>query len=173
MIPLHPVAVDDRTLRWVTDTAAFEFDGAVRTSPGRLGELQREGVLARVRVDHGGIETTLAEGLEWRDLGAVVRSALHAALQSPAEWAPGPGAVAASAERRTEAAVRAALDGDAGDLIRSHAGTVELIEVRDGVARLRLGGSCVGCPALDRTLHGHLLERLQRAVPQIRDVRTG
>lgn len=173
MIPLHPVAVDDRTLRWVTDTTAFEFEGAVRTSPGRLGELQREGVLVELRIDGMGVETTLAEGLEWREFGAAVRSALHAALRSPAAWTPGRGSVTASADRHAEAAVRAALVGDAGDLIRSHAGTVELIEVRDGVARLRLGGSCVGCPALDRTLHGHLLERLQRAVPQIRDVRTG
>src|SRR5277367_3155861 len=36
--------------------------------------------------------------------------------------------------------------------MESHGGDVELVEVQDGVARLRLVGHCRGCPASEATL---------------------
>ena len=49
------------------------------------------------------------------------------------------------------------LDGDA----------IEVLEVRDGVARLRLGGVCAGCPATTMTVIMGIEQELHRLLPEI------
>jgi Fe-S cluster biogenesis protein NfuA len=51
--------------------------------------------------------------------------------------------------------------------LRSHGGEVELLGVRDGVVRLRLRGSCSGCPASRTTLELAVDEAVRRAAPEI------
>ena len=60
------------------------------------------------------------------------------------------------------AQVRPALQADGGD--------VELIDVNDGVVKLRLTGACGGCPMAAMTLQ-HGIERvLKEHIPEIREV---
>ena len=49
----------------------------------------------------------------------------------------------------------------------SHGGDVELLGVEDGVVRLRLKGSCDGCPASASTLELAIKEALEKAVPDM------
>lgn len=49
----------------------------------------------------------------------------------------------------------------------SHGGDVELVGVEDGVVRLRLAGSCDGCPASASTLELAIKEALEKAAPDI------
>jgi len=49
----------------------------------------------------------------------------------------------------------------------THGGTVELLSVEDGVARLRLGGSCNGCPSSAATLEFALKEAIDMAAPDL------
>jgi Fe-S cluster biogenesis protein NfuA/nitrite reductase/ring-hydroxylating ferredoxin subunit len=49
----------------------------------------------------------------------------------------------------------------------SHGGDVELLGVQDGVVRLRLKGSCDGCPASASTLELAIKEALEKAVPDM------
>jgi Fe-S cluster biogenesis protein NfuA len=49
------------------------------------------------------------------------------------------------------------LDGDA----------IEVLEVRDGVARLRLGGVCAGCPATTMSVIMGAEQELHRLLPEI------
>ncbi|HEY1853680.1 MAG TPA: NifU family protein [Solirubrobacterales bacterium] len=49
----------------------------------------------------------------------------------------------------------------------SHGGDVELLGVEDGVVRLRLAGSCDGCPASASTLELAIKEALEKAAPDI------
>jgi Fe-S cluster biogenesis protein NfuA len=51
--------------------------------------------------------------------------------------------------------------------LRSHGGEVELLAVRDGVVRLRLRGSCSGCPASRTTLELAVDEAVRRAAPEV------
>lgn len=51
--------------------------------------------------------------------------------------------------------------------MQSHGGDAELIDVRDGVAYLRLHGSCNGCSLSAFTLRKHVEEVLLREVPEI------
>ena len=51
--------------------------------------------------------------------------------------------------------------------LASHGGNVELVSVEDGVARLRLEGSCNGCPSSAATLENALKEAIDEAAPDL------
>jgi Fe-S cluster biogenesis protein NfuA len=65
-----------------------------------------------------------------------------------------------------ETRVRKALD-DVRPFLGSHGGDVELIGVEDGVARLRLGGTCNGCPSSQVTLQNAIEEAVLKAAPDL------
>jgi Fe-S cluster biogenesis protein NfuA len=65
-----------------------------------------------------------------------------------------------------ETRVRRALD-DVRPYLGSHGGDVELLGVEDGVARLRLGGTCNGCPSSAVTLRNAIEEAILRAAPEL------
>jgi Fe-S cluster biogenesis protein NfuA/nitrite reductase/ring-hydroxylating ferredoxin subunit len=64
------------------------------------------------------------------------------------------------------ARVQAALDG-VRPYMDSHGGDVELLDVTDGVARLRLSGSCKGCSASQATLELAIEGALEEAAPDL------
>jgi len=53
----------------------------------------------------------------------------------------------------------------------SHGGDVELLSVDDGVAHLRMRGSCDGCPSSAATLKLAIEDAIHRAAPEIEEVR--
>lgn len=59
-----------------------------------------------------------------------------------------------------------ALDG-VRPYLKSHGGNVELVSVEDGVARLRLEGSCHGCPSSTMTLKLTIEEAIYKAAPDL------
>ncbi len=65
-------------------------------------------------------------------------------------------------KKRVEAAleeIRPALQADGGD--------VELVDVKDGVAMVRLTGHCGGCPMSTMTLKMGVEQRLREEVPEV------
>lgn len=54
--------------------------------------------------------------------------------------------------------------------LKSHGGNVELLGIDDGVARLRLQGSCSGCPSSTMTLKLAIEEALLRAAPDLEGI---
>jgi Fe-S cluster biogenesis protein NfuA len=65
-----------------------------------------------------------------------------------------------------ESRVRQALDR-VRPLLHSHGGNVELLGIVDGTVRLRLHGSCHGCPSSAMTLKGAIEEEILRAAPDV------
>ncbi|HKE80030.1 MAG TPA: NifU family protein [Solirubrobacteraceae bacterium] len=65
-----------------------------------------------------------------------------------------------------ETRVREALDG-VRPYMESHGGDVELLGLDDGIARLRLAGSCDGCPASAATLELAIKDALEQAAPDL------
>jgi len=60
------------------------------------------------------------------------------------------------------AKIRPALQADGGD--------VELVEVREGVVKLKLTGACASCPVATMTLK-HGIERvLKEQIPEVKEV---
>lgn len=180
MIPVHPQAGPDRPgeLRWVTSPGILPFSGPVAAVPVPLAELLDDGTLAAVRLEPGAVVTCLGAARTWADVGGRVRTAVHAALEQPAGWRPGTGPAPAEdadpdtcSDARLEAAARDLLEGEVGGFARSHGGGIELLEVRDGVVRVRLDGACNGCPAARVTLQVRLDGELRRRCPDLREVR--
>jgi Fe-S cluster biogenesis protein NfuA len=65
-----------------------------------------------------------------------------------------------------ETRIRQALD-DVRPYLGSHGGDVELLGVEAGVAHLRLGGTCNGCPSSAVTLQNAIEEAVMRAAPEL------
>ncbi len=68
-----------------------------------------------------------------------------------------------------EERVRGAL-GEVRPYLESHGGNVELLGIEDGVVRLRLDGSCSGCPSSTATLKLAIEDAIQKAAPDIEEV---
>ena len=62
----------------------------------------------------------------------------------------------------TLAQIRPALQADGGD--------VELIDVSQGVVKLKLKGACAGCPMATMTLRQGIERVLKERVPEVKEV---
>ena len=58
--------------------------------------------------------------------------------------------------------VRPSLQADGGD--------VELVEVVDGVVKVRLKGACAGCPMSQMTLKNGIESYLKQEIPEVKSV---
>ena len=58
--------------------------------------------------------------------------------------------------------IRPGLQADGGD--------VELVEVKDGVVKVKLTGACGGCPMSQMTLKMGIERQIKKDVPEIKEV---
>lgn len=68
------------------------------------------------------------------------------------------------------AAVQKLLDSQVNPALGGHGGFVQLLEVRDGVAYVQLGGGCQGCGQAEATLKQGVEVMIKRAIPEIKQV---
>jgi Fe-S cluster biogenesis protein NfuA len=54
--------------------------------------------------------------------------------------------------------------------LSQHGGDVELLGIEEGVARLRLQGTCNGCPSSTATLRHAIEDAIQRVAPDIEEI---
>ena len=62
--------------------------------------------------------------------------------------------------------VKTALDG-VRPYLNSHGGDVELVEVSEGIVKLRLIGTCGDCPSSTATLRGAIEKAIREAAPEV------
>ena len=165
-IPVHPQRVPGRPdrLRWIIPAGILTGTGPLAEVPAPLAALLADGTLARITAERAAVVTCLGPDRTWPEEGARVRSALHAALGRPAGWIPVT-ATDHSDDTLLHDVAREVLAGEVGDFARSHGGVIDLVDVRDGVVTVRLGGACRGCPASWITLHQRLERHLRRRSP--------
>ncbi|MDF3142932.1 MULTISPECIES: NifU family protein [unclassified Streptomyces] len=173
MIPIYPQQVPGRPdrLRWIVPAGTLTTTGPFAEVPAPLAALLADGTLARITLESTAVVTCLGVDRTWREEGARVRTALHAALDDHAGWTPAAGQDHRHDDRLLYGAAREVLAGQVGDFARSHGGTIDLVGVRDGVVTVRLGGACRGCPASWFTLHQRLERQLRRRQPGLLGVR--
>ena len=58
--------------------------------------------------------------------------------------------------------IRPSLQADGGD--------VELVDVNNGIVRVRLKGACNGCPMATLTLQKGITKVIKEAVPEVKEV---
>ena len=55
-------------------------------------------------------------------------------------------------------------------MLQMDGGDIELVDVEDGVVKVRLKGACHGCPGALYTLKNGVEQRLKSAIPEIKSV---
>jgi Fe-S cluster biogenesis protein NfuA len=55
-------------------------------------------------------------------------------------------------------------------MLQADGGDVELVEVKGGVVKLRLKGSCAGCPVAQMTLKQGIERVLKEQIPEVKEV---
>ena len=73
-----------------------------------------------------------------------------------------------TAEASTEQRLRALIEQISAYVEHFHGGSVELVSFNGQVARVRLGGACLGCPLLPSTLHGWVEGTVHQFFPDIK-----
>ena len=58
--------------------------------------------------------------------------------------------------------IRPSLQADGGD--------VELVDVKNGIVKVRLTGACNGCPMATMTLQKGITKVIKEAVPEVKEV---
>lgn len=172
VVPVHPEAVidDPQSLRWVVPPGVLAVRGRVTAAPGALDTLIASGEVEWVEAGADAVTIRLRPDLTWREFGPRVRTALGEALRRPEAWSAesyrveGPDALLAEA-------ARAAIDGEAGDYVRSHGGHIEFVGAHDGTVDVRLTGACGHCPAAAATLRYRVETGIRAGYPELVDVR--
>ena len=67
-------------------------------------------------------------------------------------------------------AVQKVIDEDLNPAVASHGGVITLLDVRDDMAFIQLGGGCQGCGMADVTLKQGIEDRIRELVPTIQSV---
>ncbi len=65
--------------------------------------------------------------------------------------------------------VRSVIDG-IRPMLQADGGDVELIDVQDGVVKVRLKGACSGCPMSQMTLKNGIERLLKEKLPEVKSV---
>jgi Fe-S cluster biogenesis protein NfuA len=65
--------------------------------------------------------------------------------------------------------VQAALD-KIRPMLQADGGDVELVEVVEGIVRVRLKGACAGCPMSQMTLKNGIEKVLKKKIPEVKAV---
>ena len=55
-------------------------------------------------------------------------------------------------------------------MLQRDGGDVELVEVEDGVVKVRLQGACAGCPMSQMTLKNGIEKILKQEIPEVKSV---
>ena len=55
-------------------------------------------------------------------------------------------------------------------MLAMHAGNIEFVDYRDGIVKVRLLGTCHGCPLSQLTLKAGVEELLKQRMPGVREV---
>jgi Fe-S cluster biogenesis protein NfuA len=55
-------------------------------------------------------------------------------------------------------------------MLQADGGDVELVDVEDGIVKLRLQGACAGCPGAQMTLKMGVERQLKQDIPELKAV---
>ncbi len=66
--------------------------------------------------------------------------------------------------------VQELLDGSINPAVAGHGGYVQLIDVKDNVVYLQMGGGCQGCGMADVTLKAGIERMIKEEIPDITEV---
>lgn len=117
------------------------------------------------------LTVTKRDTAPWQMAGRAVGAAIRSALQSgAAPIAPAPARADAAADDALFDKVSMIFDSRINPQVAGHGGSVDLIDVQDGIVMLRLMGGCQGCGMADVTLRQGIEATLKQVAPEVRGI---
>jgi Fe-S cluster biogenesis protein NfuA len=123
-----------------------------------------------VLISHDTVTVTTREVVEWPVFGKQVGAAIRSVLASGAEPVSPDLAKSLPPSAVIHEVVSHLLDTQVNPTVAGHGGVVQLIDVRDNVVFLRLGGGCQGCGMADVTLRSGIERMIREMVPEVGDI---
>ncbi len=150
---------------------AFYFSDAQQAEASDLAKrlFALEGV-SGVLIAHDQVRVNKADLSDWlpmaKQIGGAIRE--HLASGEPAVSAEVRASIPSEDELRDR--VQRVLDAEINPSVSSHGGRVDLIDVQDNSAFIRMSGGCQGCGSADVTLKLGIERSIRHAVPEIAQV---
>ena len=126
--------------------------------------------ISSVLISHKSITVGKSSPAGWPQLGPHIGAAIRAhvtagdvAVSSELEAQLPP-----AAELRTR--VESIIASEVAPSVASHGGSVDIVDVKDNVVLLKMGGGCQGCSSATATLKSGVEASIRRAVPEIGDI---
>ena len=63
-----------------------------------------------------------------------------------------------------------AVIGKIRPMLQADGGDIELVDVEEGVVKVRLQGACAGCPGAQMTLRMGVEREMKKAIPEVKRV---
>jgi Fe-S cluster biogenesis protein NfuA len=133
----------------------------------RLFEVQG---ISSVLISHQSITVGKSSPAGWPQLGPHIGTAIRAHVSS------GDAAVSAELEASLPPAeelrtrVESIIESEVAPSVASHGGSVDIVDVKDNVVLLKMGGGCQGCSSATATLKFGVEASIRRAVPEVGDI---
>jgi Fe-S cluster biogenesis protein NfuA len=127
-----------------------------------------EGVSSLTIAGHTVVVTKSGPG-DWpplaRQIGAAIRAQLLSGIPAVSEAAS-----ASASQEELRARIQKILDSQINPAIAAHGGSVELLDVREGVVFVQMSGGCQGCGSANATLKHGIEGILREEIPEIVEV---
>jgi len=168
--------VDNHRCKFVVSvplvTGARHFGSAAEAAGSPLAEaLFRVPEITDVMVAGSTVTVSKRDTAPWQVAGRAVGAAIRSALQAGAPpIAPAPARADAMADDALFDKVSMIFDTRINPQVAGHGGSVDLIDVQDGIVMLRLMGGCQGCGMADVTLRQGIEATLKQVAPEVRGI---
>lgn len=126
--------------------------------------------VAQVLISHQTITLTKISPQPWQAIGPHIGAAIreHIAAGDAAVSAELEGKLPSAEELRTR--VETIINDEVAPSVASHGGSIRVVDVKDNVVLLEMGGGCQGCSSATETLKFGVEAAIRRAVPEIGEI---
>lgn len=126
--------------------------------------------ISNVLISHQSITVSKSSPAAWPQLGPHIGAAIRAHITS------GERAVLPELEESLPSAeelrsrVESVIASEVAPSVASHGGSIDIVDVKDNVVLLKMGGGCQGCSSATATLKFGVEASIRRAVPEVGDI---
>lgn len=126
--------------------------------------------ISNVLISHHAITLSKSSPAGWPQLGPHVGAAIraHVASGEPAVSPELEQQLPPSDELRSR--VEDVIAKEVAPSVASHGGSIDIVDVKDNVVLLKMGGGCQGCSSATATLKFGVEAAIRRAVPEVGDI---
>ena len=126
--------------------------------------------ISNVLISHQTITVSKSSPAGWPQIGPHIGSAIRAHVAS-GDVAVEPeleSSLPPAEELRTR--VESIIASEVAPSVASHGGSIDIVDVKDNVVLLKMGGGCQGCSSATATLKFGVEASIRRAVPEVGDI---